>query len=147
MSAENVELVRSVYPDPEVDVAALITDDEAAAQWIQAVAPRFDPSLEGTIRLPGLGAPVIFRELQGLRDVWRGWLGHWTSFHVEIEEVIDGGERILTVDRAHGRHRPEEPEDTLRRTVIWTVRDGRIVSVDFNVPHAEALATVGDAAR
>jgi len=90
---------------------------------------------------------VIFRELQGLRDVWRGWLGHWTSFHVEIEEVIDGGERILTVDRAHGRHQPEEPEDTLRRTVIWTVRDGRIVSVDFNVPHAEALATVGGAAR
>jgi len=55
LSAENVELVRSVYPDPEVDVAALITDDEAAAQWIEAVAPRFDPSLEGTIRLPGRG--------------------------------------------------------------------------------------------
>ncbi len=57
--------------------------------------------------------------------------------------MIDGGERIVTVDQVHGRHRPDEPEDTLRRTSIWVVRDGRIVRADYNVPHAEALAAVG----
>jgi len=145
VSAENVELVRSVYPRPGVDVVALMTDEREAARWIKTVAPRFDPSLEGTVRLPGMAAPVIFRELQGLRDVWRGWISNWVSFHVEIEEMIDGGERIVTVDRVHGHHRPDEPEDTLRRTSIWVVRDGRIVRADYNVPHAEALAAVGAA--
>ncbi len=145
MSAENVDLVRSVYPGPEVDVVALMTDEEAAARWIKTVAPHFDPSLEGTVRLPGMAAPVIFVELQGLRQVWRGWIGNWKSFYVEIEEMIDGGERIVTVDRVHGHHRPNEPEDTLRRTSIWVVRDRRIVRADYNVSHAEALAAVGAA--
>jgi SnoaL-like domain len=143
MSAENVELVRSVYPGPEVDVVALMTDEEAAASWIKTVAPHFDPSLEGTVRLPGFAAPVIFRELRGLRQVWRGWIDKWESFHVEIEETIDGGERIVTVDRVHGHRGPDGPEEALRRTSIWTVRDGRIVRADYNVPHAEALAAVG----
>ncbi len=142
MSAENVELIRSVYPDPEIDVAALITDDDASDRWLEAVAPLFDPVLQGTIRLPGLAVPVAFRELQGLRDVWRGWLTRWASFRVEIEDVIDGGCRIVTFHRGHGWHGPHESERTLKRRVIWTVCDGRIVRVDFNVPHAEALAAV-----
>ena len=145
MSAEGVELVRAVYPAPDVDIAAVITDDEASARWLEAVAPFFDPSLQGTIRLPGMATPVLFRGLEGLRDVWRGWLTNWTSFRVEIEDVIDGGECIVTVDRGYGRHLPTQPEDTLRRTVIWTMRDGRIVRVDFNVPHADALAAVAAA--
>jgi SnoaL-like domain len=97
------------------------------------------------VRLPGIAAPVIFRELQGLRGVWRRWLAHWVSFHVEIEEVIDGGDRIVTVDRGRGRYHPDEPENVLRRTVIWTVGSGRIIRVDFNVPHAMALAAGGAA--
>lgn len=145
MSAENVEIVRSVYPRPEVDIAALMADEEANTRWIKTVALHFDPSLEGTVRLPGMAAPVIFRELRGLRLVWRGWIGHWESFHVEIEETIDGGERIVTVDRGHGRRGPDGPEETLRRTSIWVVRDGRIVRADYNVPHVEALAAVGAA--
>jgi SnoaL-like domain len=145
LSAENVELVRSVYPSPDVDVVTLLSDEEASARWIEVVAPHFDPSLEGTVRMPGMAAPVVFRELQGLRHVWRGWIGNWEMFHVEIEEVIDGGERIVTVDLGRGRHRPDEPENLLRRTEIWTVRDRRIVRADFNVPHAQALAAVGAA--
>lgn len=144
MSAENVEVVRSTHPGPDVDVAALLTDDEASGRWMEEVAPLFDPSMQGTIRLPGM-APVTFLGLDGLRDVWRGWLKGWASFRVEIEDVVDGGECVVVVNRGHGRRRPDAPEETLWRTVVWTVRDGRIARVDFNVPHAQALAAVESA--
>jgi hypothetical protein len=142
VSAENVEVVRSFYPGPDVDVKALLSDDEAAGRWIDAVTPLVDPSFQGTIRLPGL-APVSFLGLDGLRDVWQRWLTRWASFRLEFEDVIDSGERVVAIDRGYGRREPDAPEEMLRRTVVWTVRDGRIASVDFNVPHAEALAAIG----
>lgn len=138
MSAEDVEVVRSVHPGSEVDVASLLTDDEASRRWMAEVASFFDPSIRGTIRWPGMGRVTFF----GL-DVWRRWLEGWVSFCVDIEDLIDGGECVVVVNRGHGWRQPDVREETLERTVIWTVRNGRIVEVDFNVPHAEALAAVG----
>ncbi|MGO8904795.1 MAG: nuclear transport factor 2 family protein [Solirubrobacteraceae bacterium] len=52
---------------------------------------------------------------------------------VEIEDVIDSDTFAVVVNRCHGRHLPDAPAETLRRTVLWTVRDGRIMCVDFEV--------------
>ena len=142
MSAENSKLVRSVQPTPDVDVAALLADDEATDRWIDEVVPFFDPSFQGTIRFPGM-APVTVVGLDGLRNVLRGWLSHWVSFQVEIEDVIENGAFVVQVFRANARRHPDAPEEERKRTVLWTLRDGRIVRGDFNVPHAEALAMAG----
>ncbi len=53
MSAENVEVVRSFHPGPDVDVKALLSDDETAGRWMNAMMPLVDPSFQGTVRLPG----------------------------------------------------------------------------------------------
>jgi len=142
VSAENREIVRSVQPMPDLDIAALLADDEATDRWIDEVVPCFDPSFQGTIRLPGM-APVTVLGLDGLRNVLRGWLSHWVSFQVEIEDVIENGAFVVQVFRANARRHPDAPEEERRRTVLWTLRDGRIVRGDFNVPHAEALAMAG----
>ncbi len=142
MSAENAELVRSAMPMPEVDVAARLSDDEAMDRRIDEVERFYDPSFQGTVRLPGM-APVTFLGLDGLRNVLRGWMSHWASFQVEIEDTISAGAFVVQVFRAHGRRQPDAPEEALRRTVLWTVCDGRIVRGDFNIPHAEALAMAG----
>ncbi len=142
MSAENLEVVRSIYPGPEVDLVALLSDDEAVGRWFEQAAPFVDPSFQGTIRLPGL-TPVTFFGLDGLRDLWRGWLRQWASFRVNVEDVIDGEEHFVVIDRGYGRRRPDAPEEMLRRASIWTVRGGRVVHIDFNILVADALAAVG----
>jgi SnoaL-like domain len=142
VSAENSELVRSALPMPDVDVAARLTDDEAADRWIDEVERFYDPSFQGTIRLPGV-APVTVLGLDGLRNVMRGWLSHWVSYEVEIEDVIENGAFVVMVFRANARRHPDAPEEERRRTVLWELRDGRIVRGDFNIPHAEALAMAG----
>ncbi len=142
MSAENGELVRSAMPMPEVDVAARLSDDEVMDRWIDEVGCFYDPSFEGTVRLPGM-APVTFLGLDALRDIFRGWLSRWATYQVEIEDVIENGAFVVMVFRATARRQLDTPEEQRRRTVLWTVREGRIVRGDFDIPHAEALAMAG----
>ncbi len=142
MAAENADVVRSIYPGPDVDLAALLSDDEAAGRWVDGTTPWVEPSFQGTVRLPGM-MPVTFLGLDGLRDLWQGWLRQWASFRVVIEDVIGGGELFVVIDRGYGRRRADAPEEMLRRGSIWTVHDGRAVHIDFNLLVAEALAAVG----
>ena len=127
---------------PDVDVAALVADDDATDRWIDEVGPRFDPSFEGTVRLPGM-APVTVLGLDGLRSVIRGWLSQWASFQVEIDDVIENGAFVVMVYRATARRHRDAPEEERRRTALWTLRDGLIVRGDFNIPYSEALAAAG----
>jgi hypothetical protein len=142
LSAENVELVRSMHPGAGVDLAPLVNDDGESGRLRAALAHLFDPSVQGTIRLPGM-APVMYTGLDGLREAWKDWLAHWASYRSEIEDVIDAGERVVVVHRCSSRPRPGAAEITHRRTTVWTLRDRRVTRVDFNVPYAEALAATG----
>lgn len=139
MSAENVELIRSLHVGPEVDVATLVNDDEASARLRMSLERMFDPSVTCTMRLPGM-APVSYSGLEGLRLAWRDWLKQWVSYRVEIERMLDRGEQVIVILRGHGRRDPGEPEVTRRRASVWTLHDSRVASVDFNVPYNEALA-------
>ena len=142
MSSENVELVRSLQLDSDVDVATLVKDDAAAERLRATVGSRFHPTVQCTMRLPGM-SPVAYSGLDGLRLAWRDWLMQWASYRVEVEDVIDRGERVVVVLRGYGRPGPGAPEITRRGATIWTLRDRRVSSVDFNVPYGEAVAEVG----
>jgi hypothetical protein len=143
VSAENVELVLSFQLDRDGDVAGLLADEDAVGRLREEIEHSFDRSVRCTMRFPGM-APVHYNDgLDGLRAAWQDWLKRWESYRVEVENVIDAGERIVIVHRAHGRPRPGAPEETIRRAGVWTVRDNKVVHVDFNVPVTEALAAVG----
>ena len=141
MSAENVELVRSCQLGPDADVAVLVKDDEAAGRLGEAIGRLFAPSVQCTMRFPGV-APVTYpRGLPGLRAAWLDWLRQWASYRVEIEDMIDCGDRVLVVNRVRARRRADAPEITLRRANVWTVHDQLIVHVDFNLAYADWLTS------
>ena len=94
------------------------------------------------MRLPGM-APVTYSGLGGLRDAWHDRLRRWATYRDEIEAVIDGGERVVVLHRHRGQPKPGAGEITRRSATLWTVRDGRVASVDFNLPPAEALSAIG----
>ncbi len=146
MSAENVELVRSLQPAPGFDVAAALSDEESTARWLAEVDSYFDPAVTGTMRFRGMSPVTYAGGLEGLAEAWRDWLRSWSSYTFEVEEILDGGDRVVVIKLGRGRPRPGAPETVLRRASIWTVSDGLITQVDFNVPHGEALSMVGLAA-
>jgi hypothetical protein len=143
VSAENVELIRSLQPLPKTDLVALFTDDAATARMAQALGHLLDPGFLSFFHFPG-AQPTSYAGLDGMRTGWLDWLAPWASYRTEIERLIDLGERVVTVVRDYARRQPGAPEVDFLGATIWTVRDGRVVRVDFYAGgRAEALASVG----
>jgi SnoaL-like domain len=143
MSQENVELVRSLQPRPEVNLVELFTNDAGNARMADAVAHLLDPAFLSSFHFPG-SQPASYSGLDGLRNGWLDWLAPWTSYRTEIEELIDLGERVVVVVRDYARSEPDAPEVDFMGATIWTVRDGRVGRVDFYAGgRAEGLASVG----
>ena len=142
MSSENVELIRSFHPGLDVDVAALVEDDDAARRMQEAIEHAFDPGVECTMRFSGGAAVRYPGGIEGLRTAWQDCLKHWVSCHTEVEDMIDAGDRVVVIFAVQGRQSPEGPEIALKRATIWTLRDNRVVRVDFNLPLSEALAAL-----
>lgn len=120
----------------EFDLVPLVHDDQACGWWGDVFGRSFDPSFHFTLRRPG-GAPVSYSGLGGLRDGLRDWLEHWASYYEEIELMIEDGERVVLVHRCHGRLRGGGPKVTHQSVTVWTVRDGRIASLELRARHAE----------
>jgi ketosteroid isomerase-like protein len=143
MSHRNVELVRSVLPGPDTDMLALWGDDSASGELMQAWAPLLDPHFVSVKHLPG-AEPDTAQGLHGLRAGWLDWLAPWASYRTEIEEMIDLGDRIVSVICDYGRREPDAREVALKSAVVWTVRGGRIVRAEFYPGgRAEALKAAG----
>jgi hypothetical protein len=53
VSAENVELIRSLLPRPGVDLVALFNDDSASGELMQTAAPLLDPDFVSVTHFPG----------------------------------------------------------------------------------------------
>lgn len=142
MSAENVELIRSFQPGPEVDLVALFSDEGATARLAEALGHVVDPAFECALRFPGAG-PTLYAGLDGLRACWLDWLAPWASYRTEIEELIDAGDQVVVVGRDYARRERGAPEVRLTFAGVWTLRDGRAIRAEFYADRAEGLASAG----
>jgi len=88
MSEENVEVVRQMYD------AYSRGDNEAALA-------AFDPEVEMDASVRPEGG--VYRGRQGIAEALRTWSGTWEDFKIEVEEMIDAGERVLVVEHQTGR--------------------------------------------
>jgi ketosteroid isomerase-like protein len=129
VSQANVEAARSVF------VAVNAGDMEAVREML-------DPDV------------VIGRELEGWpetgpfvgRDaVMRGWERNREPFgatvRVEPVSIIDAGDRVVARQIAHGVGRG--PALHVEYTTVSTLRNGRIILIDYFWDYAEALKAVG----
>ena len=141
MSRENVELVRQLQPDSDVDIARLFRDDAMASSVRDATAPFFEPDVEAVAKT-SIGE-VSGTGLDGLREVWLDWLKPWESYRTEIEDVLDAGNQAVVLVRDYGRRKDSDAEVRVTGAAVWTVRDGKITRVEFYADRAEALEAAG----
>ena len=142
MSQENVEIVQALIPLPETDVASLLRDDSLFEQTRAALEPLIDPAVESVAVWQGRRATTHVG-IDGFRTLWLDWLEPWAAYHVRVEEVIDAGERIVTLIRDRARRHDTEAEVELISGSVWEVRDGKIVRVEFCGSREEALEVAG----
>ena len=84
---------------------------------------------------PFVGREAVMRQFEQLRETW-------DADAVEpIGDFIDIGDRVAVRVVLHGEGRG--PEANIEMTNVVTVRNGKIVFIEFFWDHAEALETLG----
>src|ERR1041384_985093 len=102
MSRENVELVRSFHPGPDVDLTQIYRDESRWARASSLLAPHLAQGFECVAHgYPGMDG-VIVAGLAGLRYLWLEWLTPWESYRAEVEDTIDLGDDVLVLVRDFG---------------------------------------------
>jgi ketosteroid isomerase-like protein len=131
MSEENFEVVERLYAlFASRDVAAAIPDYAA-------------PNLE--LRVPPLypDTPEVFRGREGIERWMRMIDEAWAEWRLEPERYLDAGSTVVVLARltaeggSSGIHLEREVAH------VWTLEQGRAVSIRVYLDQAEALEAVG----
>lgn len=79
----------------------------------------------------------------GAATLMAEWFGAFEDLRVDVEELIDAGDRVVVVLRLHGRARGSAREVDMSETHVLTMRDGKVAEVHEYATKAEALEVVG----
>jgi ketosteroid isomerase-like protein len=85
-----------------------------------------------------------YRGHEGLRQFFRDYRDPWAAIEDECEELIDAGERVISVVSTHARGKASGADvEITSQAGIWTLRDGKIVDVAWFATRAAALSAAG----
>jgi len=128
MPAENVEIVRSIY------------DAGNRGDWDAAFCDAH-PDFEVTLQRAPSAAPLRGREeVQGwIQDLFAAF--EWWS--TEPEEFFEGGDRVVAFVRIRSRPKGSTAEVEVRVGHLWTIRDGKLVSLRTFPEPEKALEAAG----
>jgi ketosteroid isomerase-like protein len=134
MSQQNVELLRS----------ALDTNNEKGPEAIFAL---IDPDFVAVIPSSLSVEPDSYRGVDGMRRYFELWSEVMDEVRFLAEEFIDAGEKVVVPSRVVARSRETGLELEQRVVQVWTIRDGRALSVEAYPTKVEALARSGSTRR
>ena len=79
----------------------------------------------------------------GYRRYFREWLSAWGAYRGEPQELIDLGDRFLTLGRLEGQGGGSRVPVTQEYASLMIMRDGHVIRQQEYFSHAEALEAVG----
>ena len=128
MSQENVELVRGAH-----------AEFERGNFWIPEI---FDPSVR-VVWLPVAGGEAETVGLDSMARMMMNWMQPWEQVTTVAERFIDAGDQVVIIAEWRGRGKTSGVVTKWRYGAVWTLRDGKVISlVSYNNP-ADALKAVG----
>ena len=86
---------------------------------------------------------ATYHGYDGVATLLAEWFGAFEDLHVDVEELIDAGDRVIAVLRLHGRAGGSAHEVDMSETHVLTMRDGKVTEIHEYVTKAEALKVVG----
>jgi ketosteroid isomerase-like protein len=133
MSQENVEVVRRIY-------------DAVARGDSETVLSLYDPDIEWDMSrgaFGDIGGGRVYRGHDGLRSFFREQWEAWDRWQDHPEELIDADTHVVSVVRSRARGRTSEAEVESVHAAVWTLRQEKVVRVDWLPTREEALEAVG----
>ena len=128
MSRENVEIVRRAFGEFERGNFWIpeTFDPEVRVRWLSAIGG--EPETVG---------------LEGMGQVVKDWLESWEHIWMAPERFVDAGDQVVVIAEWRGRGKASGVVTKWRHGAVWTLRDGKVVSLISYTDPAAALEAVG----
>ena len=130
----SVDVVRRIY-------------EAVARRDPQTVRSLYDPAVELRFAPGTLGDQLGARSLSGLdgiRAFDRDLRASFDDFETPYDELIDAGDRVVSVSRYRGRGQRSGVEIAgPLQFLVWTVDAGRVTRVEWYATRGEALRAAG----
>ena len=91
---------------------------------------------------PIADAPVMFGIAQ-METALEGWRRTWDDWRMEIEETFDAGDDVVVLVRQWGTGKESGAQVSWLNAGVYTVRNSKIVRVEFFPKREEALEAAG----
>lgn len=122
----------------------LTPDDALAIERLTSAIERVAaPDLESVMIGPDVSFRAEYRGVSGLVEGWADWLSPYESFRMEVEELIESGDVLVTFVRQFGTPIGGGPELEASAAAVWWLRDNRLVRVEFHLNREAALRSAG----
>ena len=86
---------------------------------------------------------AVYRGHDGLRAFFREWYDSWTHVVDTCEELVEVGDRVVTVVSSTARGRASGIPVEYRHAAVWAFRGGKITGVTWYSTREEALKAAG----
>ena len=129
MSQENVEIVRRAFE------AYVHGDLDTGYSYLH-------PEIEfhTYANSPEAG---VYHGRDAVRKYNDGLMGQFERVRVELEEILDAGDRVVVVSTQHAVPKGGQQEIDVHIAEVWTIRDGLLAERHSYPTRAEALEAAG----
>jgi len=132
MSAENVALIKSIYDAFAAgDVPGVLGAMSLDIVWNEA--ENFPYADNNPYRGPDAVAAGVFTRC----------VGEWDGFAVEMNDLIDGGDRVVAVGRYSGTFKDTGGRMNPQAVHIWTLKDGKVVAFQQYIDTLDVARATG----
>jgi len=143
VSAEALRVVEEIQSIlTEFDVVAALddpTDRRAQRLFMELAEPDFDVTMVDRYQK----ARLEYSGFEGFVEAWRDWTNAFESFRVEVEEMIEAGEQVVSLVTMTGKIEASVAEVKAPGAAVWTVAGGRVSRVEFHLDRDAALHAAG----
>ncbi len=137
MSRENVEFLEGLFAGAkEMDKQALL---DALPELI---AEACDPEIEW-VEDPRRADRRVYRGHEGVRESFERWLENFDEYEVEVERMVDCGDKVLVYAREQGRGSLSGASISQLNYTVYAFRDGKIARYQEFYEEDDALEAAG----
>ena len=81
--------------------------------------------------------------LEGVRHWLADWSSAWDEWEIEVEEMIDAGNAVLVLIHHSARGHASGMRMDSHDGMLFTMRDGKVIALDYYTGRERALAAAG----
>jgi ketosteroid isomerase-like protein len=85
----------------------------------------------------------VLRDVLGFSRGIKRWVEPFEHVTTRAERIIDAGDQVVVIAAWRGRGKASGVDTEWRYAAVWTLRDGKVISMVSYRDPAEALEAVG----